>query len=179
MQHNKIYTKRGDTGLSSTIGTTDISKDSLVFNVIGNIDELNAILGIVKSSIQDSEQIYKITSIQKNIFLASSEIVNQKNIRDIGKLLGIDEVNILEKDIDKWEEELPELKNFIIPGENSISSQIHLARAICRRTERSIVSFNKKCVLRPELLIFFNRLSDWLFVLARKNSPNKETIWTV
>lgn len=81
MQHNKIYTKRGDTGLSSTIGVTDLSKDSLIFNVVGNIDELNAILGIVKSSIQDQNQIDKITIIQKNNFLISSEIVNQKILK--------------------------------------------------------------------------------------------------
>lgn len=179
MQHNKIYTKRGDTGLSSTIGVTDLSKDSLIFNVVGNIDELNAILGIVKSSIQDQNQIDKITIIQKNNFLISSEIVNQKNIKDLGQLLSMDDVNKLEIDIDKWEEELPELKNFIIPGENTISAQLHLARAICRRAERSIVSFSKENSIRPEIMSYINRLSDWLFVYARVKSPFNENIWTI
>jgi len=177
MQHNKIYTKRGDTGLSSTIGITDLHKDSLIFDCIGNIDELNAILGVIKASIQNKNQIEKINLIQENIFLISSEIANQNNIRNLGRLFDIEFVKSLETEIDRWEEELPELKNFIISGENIISAQIHLARAICRRAERSIVSFNKENKLRPEILIFFNRLSDWLFVFARINSPSKENIW--
>jgi len=175
----KIYTKLGDTGKTSLTGEVLLNKDDEVFEVIGSIDELNASLGVVKSFLKDRELTKKIEKIQNLLFHLSSEIADKKQLRKDVYLIDEVDINALEEEIDKWEELLPPLKNFLFPGNNKTSALIHLSRTVCRRTERIVIRYSRKEKIRPQIIVFMNRLSDWLFVMARITSPEDDKIWTV
>lgn len=176
----KIYTKTGDGGETSLIGKR-ISKDAQVLDVLGILDELNSAVGVLSSHLDDKSKnlIDKIHRVQNIIFSISSVIAG-------GKLEFSLETEIfrLEEEIDIWTEELPELANFILPGGSTGSSFAHLARTICRTSERIFVGYINTTEHRPvdyeEMRRFLNRLSDWLFSFARKlnkNSGNVDLIW--
>lgn len=176
----KIYTKTGDKGETGIVGNR-ILKNNIIIETIGNFDELNATLGIVIGNIKlnnnlELQEILKtLLKIQDAIFEIGSILANTNG--------GIDYINLtkeLENEIDILEKKLPTLKNFILPGGSIIGSFIHLSRTVCRRAERSLVSLTKyldrksikkDIVLKRDnfndILIFTNRLSDYLFVLAR------------
>jgi cob(I)alamin adenosyltransferase len=179
-----IYTKTGDKGKTSLCGGQRVEKSCLDIQVVGELDELNAVLGLVKVNITwgcgchfegvgTNEESLKqlknsIQSIQRDLFKISSEIASlqtaiSKKIEKISK----EKIFQMERQIDKWQEKLPELKNFIIPGGSLISAHLHLARAICRRAERELVALGKQKKIRSELFKYLNRLSDFLFVGAR------------
>lgn len=181
-----VYTKTGDKGKTKVFdkktGTlVGISKTSCKIASIGAIDELNSFLGVSKSFSNDSEFQKKITEVQKNLFTINS-ILAGGNLK-FSKI----QTKKLEKQIDIWEGSLPVLKNFIIYGGSQESSLIYYSRALCRRAERSLVSFAKTMPAGrqeekvPEsVLIYFNRLSDYLFMLARSQNhigDSKEELW--
>jgi cob(I)alamin adenosyltransferase len=174
----RIYTKLGDNGKTSLVGDVFLNKDDEVFDVIGGIDELNASLGIVKSFLKERVLVDKIEKIQNLLFHLSSEVADKKKMRKEVYLIDEVDVETLEKEIDKWEEKLPPLRNFLFPGNNKVSSFVHYSRTVCRRTERCIIKYSRKESMRPQILVFVNRLSDWLFVLARVTSPEDDNIWT-
>lgn len=149
----KIYTKTGDGGTTSLFNGKRVKKSHKIIEALGTIDELNASMGLLK-----------LTDIQKDLMAISAEVAGYKN-----QVLG-SRVQWLEKEIDRMQKELPGLRNFILP-----TGQIHLARAVCRRAERRINFLKNKNILK-----YLNRLSDYLFVLARwENFKNKkkEIIW--
>lgn len=171
----KIYTKTGDLGETSTLKAKRISKSSLLIKANGTVDELNANLGFI---------VYKATdkSIQNSLLRVQNELF------DLGADLSLGDISKntayrykitkdlelkLEKEIDKWEEKLPELKNFILPGGSELSSFIHIARSVCRRAERECVALAQIEKINPFVLSYLNRLSDWLFVLARYENVTK------
>jgi cob(I)alamin adenosyltransferase len=173
-----IYTKKGDQGKSSTYGGKKISKDDLVAHALGAVDELNSIVGVVK------------TAIKSNIFLAREmEILGeiQYFLLSIGSEIGGSNLRLadtptenLEKLIDHYQAILPGLSNFIIPGGSLPASQCQLARAICRRAERSVAALNNEAEVNPNILKFLNRLSDFLFVMGRwinHREGYKDEIW--
>jgi cob(I)alamin adenosyltransferase len=181
---SKIYTRQGDQGNSSLIGEVGLSKDELIFEVIGDIDELNASIGLVKCLIKEKLYIKKLEKVQEFLFKISSEIVHKNEIHNrydqsSAYLLNDSDINNLEREIDEWDNNLIPLNNFLFPGSNQISAQLHFARSVCRRTERTIVKYGRKETLRPQILILMNRLSDWLFVLARTTSQEDNKIWKV
>ena len=157
-----IYTKKGDKGETGLFGTKRrCSKDSLIFDAIGRIDELNSYLGVCVSASENP----KIVNILLNI---------QKDLLTIGTVLAGSDLKFygsrylrLEKIIDRLDRELPELKNFIIPGGTGFASHLHFARTLSRRAERGVVRLNKKEKVKPQILTYLNRLSDLLFTLAR------------
>ena len=206
----KIYTKTGDKGDTSLLGGKRVSKDCLEVQVIGEVDELNAALGVavscllsfrpseqseraeeslkpeVKGSLDSAKAPLEMTTlidflqiIQHDLFKVGAEIAglqmskypsprpsaNRGGIE--GGVLLSTRVEEMEKMIDKFWNELPELKNFILPGGGVAGAQLHLARAVCRRVERGLVIFGRTTALRPELYMYFNRLSDFLFAAAR------------
>ncbi|MFA7654321.1 MAG: cob(I)yrinic acid a,c-diamide adenosyltransferase [Candidatus Magasanikbacteria bacterium] len=186
----KIYTKTGDQGETSLLGGGRVTKDCITMQVAGELDELNATLGVVASVIarpkgsKQSQCSQRVASsslslllaitkkIQCDLFKVGAEVVsgqikNQK--AKIKKQIVISEKEILEleKSIDEMSAQLPELRNFILPGGSEVSAQLHLARAICRRAERALVAFGQEQKIRAELYQYLNRLSDWLFIAAR------------
>ena len=183
----KIYTKTGDKGETSLYGGTRVSKNSTIIDAIGNIDELNASLGFVISkipSIKNYDGVKNILlEIQNHLFVVGGDLASPYGINQKLKQVRISdvEVSFLEVSIDNIEKELEILRNFILPGGSEVGSFLHLSRSICRRAERSVVYANEENKLNPVLLIYINRLSDLLFVLARytnkkQNIPEKSWI---
>lgn len=174
-----IYTKTGDKGSTKVFDKKSgelvgIRKDSCKIKSIGAIDELNSFLGVVKSFSTDKNLQKKIEVVQANLFTINSILAG-------GKLrFSKSQTKKLEKEIDHWEGTLPVQKNFIYYGGSKESSLIFYARALCRRAERSLVSFSHIQYTNPYILAYVNRLSDYLFMLGRSMNHEegmKESFW--
>mgnify|MGYP001156923015 FL=1 len=177
MRITKVTTKTGDKG-TTRLGTNEIvSKSSLEMHVLGELDELSSVLGMVKVAGQTKELKSNIENIQNDLFNIGGEVA-LGNSGD--ELLKEDRIDILEKEIENINENLPPLKEFLLPGENELSSKIHHARSVCRRAERSLVALMEKKSYRHIWIQYLNRLSDYLFVLARKSGKGEgqsERMW--
>ncbi len=173
----KIYTKTGDKGKTSLFGGRRVSKNNLIIEVLGEIDELNSAIGVALAELSIK---YKVLSINKEL------IEIQKDLFEIGALIANPSsasknlpgrISTLEKMIDELTKELPELSNFILPGGNRAGSILHFARSVCRRAERKAVALSEKEKVDQNILSYFNRLSDLIFVFARFiNYKEKEII---
>ena len=177
----KIYTKTGDTGETGLYGGTRIPKNAMRIEACGTVDELNACVGSVRSQIQDEEIDAILHRIQNELFDIGADLATI-DAHPKGANLRIPPTLTpeLEREIDRFEAELPPLKNFILPGGSVGGAAIHLARTVCRRAERCVVTLAKEEVVNPEVLIYLNRLSDLLFVLARvvnQRLGESEPLW--
>ncbi|MBI2267838.1 MAG: cob(I)yrinic acid a,c-diamide adenosyltransferase [Candidatus Blackburnbacteria bacterium] len=167
-----IYTKRGDHGKTGFYKSKRrVYKDNQRITVLGSIDELNAQLGLAKSLIRDTDtdtdQVVKIlNTVQQDLFEIAAEIASE-NPKHSPFHCKPEKVKRLETLIDKLEKELPQLSNFIFPGGCPRGAGLHVARSVCRRTEREAVRFARSQKVNPEIFKYLNRLSDALFVLAR------------
>src|SRR4030042_2306444 len=170
-----IYTKKGDGGKTGLFGNKKrVSKASLIIETIGSIDNLNSFLGIIISSSETKEIKNLLKEIQKDLTTINS-IIAGSNLE-----FGKSKVKELEKIIDNFEDKLPPLNRFILPGGSFNASLVHFGRSLTREAERRIVALNEIDRLKPELLIYINRLSDTLFVLARYINFKlrvKEELW--
>ena len=143
-------------------------KDYLRIAAYGAVDELNSIVGWGLAKIEQETLRTPILEVQKQLFLFGAELASVETPREKNlNFLEAGHVIALEKQIDGWEEELSPLRNFILPGGTEAAAVFHLARTVCRRAERQLVSLSQKETIRPQLLQYINRLSDWFFVLAR------------
>lgn len=169
----RIYTKTGDRGETSLFGGRRVSKSSQRIELLGNIDELNSILGIAKVYISNPYKNF-IEREQSNLLRLGSDVATDLKEKEAfqAKILRITskDVETLESEIDIWDNTLPQLTTFILPGDNKPSAFIHHARSICRKCERCAVELSLDEEINEFVLKYLNRLSDWLFVLARKNS---------
>jgi cob(I)alamin adenosyltransferase len=184
----KIYTKMGDSGSTMLTSGEMVAKNDLRIDAYGSIDELNSHIGLLASELQQIEHFRasKITQevewLQNRLFDMGSELATpqeSKVFRQIPKLQPSAAVK-LELMIDSWSKTLPPLTNFILPGGNRANAQAHICRAVCRRAERRIIHLKSRDSIRPEVLTFINRLSDWFFVLAREISHRTgacEVLW--
>ena len=180
----KIYTKTGDDGETGLLGGVRVSKNHVCIEVCGTLDELNSMIGLVRSNKLDEKVDSLLLQVQNDLFdLGGRGVINiDKSSRRPG--FGENRVACLESNIDEMQSKLPMLTQFILPDGCAESCQLHLARAICRRAERSLVGLR---VTAPESalsieLVYLNRLSDLLFVAARyinKLSGQSETPWSV
>jgi len=165
----KIYTKGGDKGETSLLGGTRVSKSHDRVEAYGNIDELNSFIGLIRD--QDINARYKavLVRVQEDLFIAEALIARdpEKQTREL-PVFTEDEITMLEKEIDAMNEELPPLTNFILPGGHTVVSFCHIARTVCRRAERSLIRLNLISPVEDIIIRLLNRLSDYLFVLARK-----------
>lgn len=171
---NKVVTKTGDKGYTHLIGGRKIIKSSLRIEAYGNVDELNSILGVVISLMQDNckNESLKLKKIQNDLFIAGADLAAPIKINSVR--IQQSHIDNLENLIAKYLKKLKPLKEFTLPGGCLAAAQTHFARTIARRTERSIVKLSKNNKINPLLIIYFNRLSDVLFVLARFiNMKNK------
>lgn len=178
----KIYTKTGDEGKTSLIGGTRVSKADLRIETFGTVDELNAYVGLIASN--DLAKPYQavLREIQDRLFTVGASLASdpEKQAKKIPDLVPSD-VTFLELEIDKMNESLPALRHFILPGGDTAASFCHVARCVCRRAERLVVDLSTKSVVDKLVMVYLNRLSDFLFILARKLSSDAkvaEFIWT-
>lgn len=165
----KIYTRSGDKGQTSLLGGTRVPKDSLRIEAYGTVDELNSHLGLLRDHTQGGQDAL-LVPIQELLFSLGSRLASgseeQAEIYKVPHILDAD-ITTLEQDMDRMEAELPEMRNFILPGGHLAASQAHVCRTVCRRAERLVVHLAAEEAV-PEILVrYLNRLSDLLFVLAR------------
>lgn len=166
----KIYTKTGDKGTTSLIGGVRVPKSHIRIESYGTVDELNSYLGMVNDMTQDVLINDWIREIQDRLFTVGSVLATNPDKEVKMKLPDVHESDViwLEQKIDEMNEELPEMRSFILPGGHVASSTCHVARCVCRRAERICVGMQESGDVVPELIIqYLNRLSDFLFVLAR------------
>ncbi|MFI5218708.1 MAG: cob(I)yrinic acid a,c-diamide adenosyltransferase [Bacteroidia bacterium] len=177
----KIYTKTGDKGQTSLIGGTRVSKNHLRIETYGTVDELNSWVGLIRDQQIPLEGINILKEIQDRLFtigssLASDPEKSRMKIPDLKE----EDILFLENKIDKMNEQLSELKSFILPGGNTVVSYCHIARCVCRRAERLIIALAAESFVDEKIIKYLNRLSDFLFVLARfigKHFNASETEW--
>ncbi|HNW72420.1 MAG: cob(I)yrinic acid a,c-diamide adenosyltransferase [Bacteroidales bacterium] len=177
----KIYTKGGDRGETSLLGGTRVAKSHERVEAYGNLDELNSFIGLIRD--QDIRPHYKeiLIRIQENLFIAEALVARDpdKPARTL-PVLSDQEITLLEREIDAMNEELAPLRNFILPGGHPVVSICHIARTVCRRAERSLIRLKATSPVDEIILRLINRLSDYLFVLARKVAKDlgaTETAW--
>jgi cob(I)alamin adenosyltransferase len=165
----KIYTGFGDKGETRLYGGQIVDKDNLRVKAYGTMDELNSVIGLVTTYIDKKAFIEDLRDVQYKLFELSAELATPSDKNSTTSHGAIPDQNIkdLENKIDKIESELDPLKNFILPGGSRVAALCHLARTICRRAERALISLNKVETINPHLVVYMNRLSDYLFVLAR------------
>lgn len=176
----KIYTKTGDKGQTSLIGGQRVPKDDRRIDAFGAIDELNAQLGFVVSLLPKSEADLEqnILAIQHHLFDLGAELASLSDIKTKGMKIpkvSSEKVTWLEELIDRFDKELVPLRNFILPGGSAASSALQVARAVCRRAERRIISITDDYDVNPELIKYVNRLSDFLFTAARLANVHANT----
>ena len=165
----KIYTLTGDDGTTSLAGGKRVPKHSLRVEAYGSVDELIAWVGLLRDHKENSNRRDFLLYIQDQLMRIAAYIAHDETSKeDALMLLSGDCVALLEKEIDRIEEQLPPLKNFIIPGGNKLVSYCHITRCVCRRAERAVLRLNELGNNSEIVNKFLNRLSDFLFVLARK-----------
>ena len=165
----KIYTKTGDKGQTSLIGGTRVPKHHLRIESYGTVDELNSYIGLIRDQQVSEYQQNLLKEIQDRLFtigsaLASDPEKSKMKIPDLHQ----EDIELLEKEIDTMTAQLPELRHFILPGGSNAVSFCHLARCVCRRAERICVHLSEDSFVDEKVMVYLNRLSDYLFVLSRK-----------
>jgi cob(I)alamin adenosyltransferase len=164
----KIYTKRGDRGETSLFGGTAASKASLRVDAYGEVDELNAAIGSARVALRDGELDAILAGFQASLFELGAELATPPGVASKASApIGKTDVARLERIIDRLQEGLEPQTHFILPGGGGAAAALHLCRTICRRAERSVVRLRDAEPVGDQLLIFLNRLSDLLFVMAR------------
>ena len=178
MRINRVYTKTGDQGQTSLVGGARVSKASLRVDAYGDVDELNSVIGVARARVNDQEIDEVLSLIQNDLFTLGADLASPSEI-DVPR---IDEsfVTKLEEFADRFLLELEPLKEFILPGGSEAGAVVHLARTVARRAERRAVALSETEQLNPETVVYLNRLSDLLFILARvvnhrANVPEKMT----
>ena len=172
----KIYTRKGDDGYTS-LADSRVSKDDLLVEALGTVDELNAVLGtILNCPIKDRNIIDCITQTQNDLFDMGGELHLPDRIA-----ITPDKISHMETVLDHWNKDLPALEEFILPRGNQASVACHVARTVCRRAERAMVRLHRQVSLHNlEILRYLNRLSDLLFVMSRvlaRETSEKEVMW--
>ena len=170
---NRVYTRSGDAGETGLVGGTRVKKSHGKVELYGELDELNSVLGVVKEHISEScrELFPVVEQLQQELFDLGSELATAHDFSYEG-MWHCEERHVtqLEKLCDKFGDGLPELRSFILPGGSMLASQLHIARTVCRRVERSAVAFNEEYAdeaISEYALQYLNRLSDLLFIFAR------------
>jgi len=165
----KIYTKTGDKGTTSLIGGKRVPKYHIRIEAYGTVDELNAFVGLIRDQQIDPHTKKILLEIQNNLFTLETALAKNDGeiLQKLPELCNGD-VSLLEKEIDGMNEQLPELTAFVLPGGHPTVSMCHVARTVCRRAERLTIKLNEQYPVPPINIQYLNRLSDYLFVLARK-----------
>lgn len=186
---NRIYTKAGDGGDTRLVGGQKVRKDSPRIEAYGTVDELSACLGLARTALlapgapAGAEPLAGVLSrIQNELFNLGSDLATLTEDRRPGQpVIEARHVAALEREIDAWNEALPELRSFVLPGGGFVASYLHLARTVCRRAERLIVHLRETETIGDQVVPYVNRLSDHLFVMSRHAARlygEEEPLWT-
>jgi len=169
----KIYTKKGDKGETSLLGGTRVAKSHIRIESYGTVDELNSWIGLIRDQQIDNDTKKFLIHVQDRLFTIGSHLAADPTKSGI-KIPEIKEENViaLEKEMDKMNEVLPEMRSFVLPGGHTTVSYCHIARCVCRRAERCSVDLAGKEKVEDIIIKYLNRLSDYLFVLSRKLSSD-------
>ena len=177
----KIYTKTGDKGFTSLIGGVRVPKYHLRIESYGTVDELNSYIGLIRDQVVSDPYKRILKEIQDRLFtigsvLASDPEKSRMKVPDLKP----EDIELLENEMDSMNAVLPELRHFILPGGSTTASCCHVARCICRRAERITVQLSVESFVDEKVIVYLNRLSDYLFILARKlcfDDGIEENIW--
>lgn len=171
----KIYTKTGDDGSTGLWGGKRVSKDHLRIHAYGTVDECNATLGLARTALDDEELDALLIQLQNQLFVVGADLASETASESLPQVR-VSDVLFLEHKIDKYQNELQPLTQFILPGGHPAAAYLHLARTICRRAERHTVGLQHSVAeLNPNIVHYLNRLSDLLFVLARAANQRSST----
>lgn len=172
----KIYTRTGDDGETSLPGGTRVPKFHKRIEAYGTVDELNSYIGLLRDLFNDTETKQKLLHIQNILFTVQS-LLAAENETSVKKLPSMkpEDISILENEIDRMNSVLPELSSFILPGGHPTVSFCHITRCVCRRAERIIIELTSHFEVDRLIIQYLNRLSDFLFVLARKTAADNNT----
>lgn len=177
----KIYTKTGDKGLTSLFGGKRVPKHHLRIETYGTVDELNSYIGLIRDQKIDANTFNVLIEIQDRLFTLGSILASEPGNEKVKvPQLYEEDITLLENEIDKMNETLPEMRSFVLPGGHQTVSFCHLARCVCRRAERLTVHLADVETVNELVVKYLNRLSDYLFVLSRKLSQDnnaKEIAW--
>jgi cob(I)alamin adenosyltransferase len=179
---SRIYTKSGDAGDTGLGDGTRVPKDHVRVEAYGQVDELNAVLGLVAASCPDAPEAALLKEIQNDLFDVGADLcVPPAAGEEPGKSLRVTpgQVEKLEKAIDRVNEGLEPLRSFVLPGGTPAAAWLHLARTVCRRAERAVVTLMRAEAVNPQALVYLNRLSDCLFVLGRvaNDGGKADVLW--
>jgi cob(I)alamin adenosyltransferase len=168
----KIYTKKGDKGTTALFGGKRLPKSHLKIDAYGTVDELNAHIGLLRDTINNNDVFSLLLEIQDRLFTIGAHLATDAEKKDKLSLpiLHIEDIELLEKAIDKMNENIPPMRAFVLPGGHPTVSYCHIARCVCRRAERKVVALSLEENVDELILSYLNRLSDYLFVLSRKLS---------
>ena len=177
----KIYTRTGDSGETSLFAGGRTNKDVPRLHAYGTVDELNSVLGLALAQGVSQQVTEWLQTIQNELFIVGADLATPQDAEAKWLTrLAEEPVMRLEREIDQMDERLPELKNFILPGGTTGAATLHIARTVCRRAERWVVSVSEQETINPSVLHYVNRLSDWLFTAARYENlmaGRDEAIW--
>lgn len=175
-----MYTRRGDKGETSLFGSRRVPKDDPRVQAYGSIDELNSLIGVIIAEAKAKRTASELEEVQKMLFVAGGDAACElEGSQQVSRVASGDTAK-LEEMTDRLLKDLPSLSNFILPGGTQTGATLQLARAVCRRAERELLTAEKAYSMNPELLPFFNRLSSYLFNLSRwenRRAGKKEAIW--
>ena len=165
----KIYTRKGDLGETSLLGGSRVPKHHLRIEAYGTVDELNSWIGLLRDQPISKDYISRLLEIQDRLFTLGAELAvdpQKKNVRT--PTLTEEDILLLENSIDRMNDQLPEMKNFVLPGGHTIVSYCHISRCVCRRAERLVTRLSEESAVDGLIIKYLNRLSDYLFMLSRK-----------
>lgn len=177
----KIYTKKGDSGTTSLIGGTRVPKHHLRIESYGTVDELNSYIGLIRDQKIGEKEIEVLLEIQDRLFTIGSHLAAEPGkSKMILPELFAEDVTFIENEIDRMDDQLEEMRSFVLPGGNTTVSYSHIARCVCRRAERVTVQLAEESEVDEKIVTYLNRLSDYLFTLSRKLTKDldaKEIAW--
>ncbi len=177
---NKIYTRTGDAGESGLVDGSRRAKSDMLFTAVGDVDEANSLVGLARLHTSGNEYDAMLARIQHDLFDLGADLANPFTEKDDGSLRVVDaQVIRLEQEIDELNEALTPLSSFVLPGGSVLSTNLHMARAVSRRAERAVCELGAQEPVNPVALKYLNRLSDFLFVLARvaNDHGKKDVLW--
>ena len=183
MKITKVYTRGGDKGLTSLVGGQRVSKASARLEAYGTVDELSSHLGLLAAMLTEGHELDMVIQIQNNLFNVCTNLATDQEQTPLYPSAHLPEgaIGQLEQEIDQIMQELPERQGFVLPGGTREAAQAHVCRTVCRRAERCIVALAETATVSPEVQQYINRLSDYLFVLAKKLNfiaGKSEKIWS-
>lgn len=177
----RIYTKTGDKGETALFGGKRVPKSHLRVDAYGTVDELNAFIGLLRDTVEDTQVKDLLATVQHRLFSVGAHLASDPDKKILAPDLLPADISLLENDMDKMDSALPPLRNFILPGGHSAVSTCHICRTVCRRAERLVVGLAQSGATVDDLVVqYLNRLSDWFFVLSRKLAKDlqaEEVIW--